>query len=485
MCTILLSIVIAWFLQHVRARSAEIPAGDNPTLSKSTHSGVSDGPSKTLSVPFLVIRNTIEGNIGGHCQENYQRSIERLLQSTILEYQNKSLYAIRGLSNMLGQAWILEETTWIGNKTVAEAAIGDDVLLSTRIESRIQKMAKGLEHNELVLRQLIGDFPYVLGLPSSSLWSGTEMSDALPCLAFPSLHCNGVSTQQSLSSTDFCLVDSRSRRRNGSSQHSPPPDLETHSYDSAVQIFGHLVRDWTDRGSPIRESLYGWCCRQVEKHVQRRPNGSHILVPGAGMGRLAFDLYMKGHHVEANELSPSMAAAASAVLNGKSSGRIYPYVLDDMMNEVDSERRYDTALFPDVELAIFRGGSLSYTVGDFVGGEVDNYYRDCRKTCFDAVVTCFFIDTAHNIYEYIAMIDNLLNHKMGVWVNVGPVQWHPNAILRPSVDELKTLLQSLGWKLKEWTIDDQALSYRDDFAGDGVRATKYEGYKPLRFVATR
>jgi len=39
---------------------------------------------------------------------------------------------------------------------------------------------------------------------------------------------------------------------------------------------------------------------------------------------------------------------------------------------------------------------------------------------WDAVVTCFFLDTAHNIVEYIEIISKVLKDG-GVWINLGPL----------------------------------------------------------------
>lgn len=42
---------------------------------------------------------------------------------------------------------------------------------------------------------------------------------------------------------------------------------------------------------------------------------------------------------------------------------------------------------------------------------------------YDAVVTCFFIDTAANVVDYIDVIHNVLRPG-GVWLNFGPLLWH-------------------------------------------------------------
>ncbi len=42
---------------------------------------------------------------------------------------------------------------------------------------------------------------------------------------------------------------------------------------------------------------------------------------------------------------------------------------------------------------------------------------------FDAVATCFFIDTAHNVVHYLQIIAQLLRPG-GAWVNLGPLLYH-------------------------------------------------------------
>ena len=42
---------------------------------------------------------------------------------------------------------------------------------------------------------------------------------------------------------------------------------------------------------------------------------------------------------------------------------------------------------------------------------------------FDLVVTCFFIDTAENILDYIDIIYHVLRPG-GLWINVGPLHYH-------------------------------------------------------------
>ena len=51
------------------------------------------------------------------------------------------------------------------------------------------------------------------------------------------------------------------------------------------------------------------------------------------------------------------------------------------------------------------------------------YSSDDNRGVFDCVVTCFFIDTAHNIVEYLEIIHHCLR-KGGAWINLGPLLYH-------------------------------------------------------------
>ncbi|KAL3941785.1 MAG: hypothetical protein SGBAC_003901 [Bacillariaceae sp.] len=406
---------------------------------------------KTLPpiVPFILIRK--EGSI----------QPSRTIQKSLEKYKTDTYQALKGLSQQMDQAIELEHGL----------AIHLAAKLSTKIQRRIEKLSIIFDHNENIIRSLLGSVDFITSLPDDRIilthgdilkggdevHSGTGQSN--PVYPNPStiLH---------------------------SSKKNVSKLLEQNVYDMTAQIVAHLVRDWSVAGSNIRESLYGWVCKELVERSRHRKDP--VLVPGAGMGRLAYDIYSLGFTVEANEISPVMAAAAKSILTKNTSGVIYPYALDAMTNEVDSSRRYDGMSFPDVPVVqTSEEVTLSFTIGDFVGA----YYSNQVST-FGAVATCFFIDTATDIYEYIVLIKGLLKPK-GIWVNVGPVQWHANALLRPSADELQDLLPAFGFKIVTWSVDQKPVPYRHDVTSSGVerepfvRSTSFDGYRPLRFVAIR
>ena len=73
------------------------------------------------------------------------------------------------------------------------------------------------------------------------------------------------------------------------------------------------------------------------------------------------------------------------------------------------------------------------------------------------MVTCFFLDTAHNVIEYLECISKILK-KGGLWVNIGPLLYHyaeqPEEIqLELSWEEIEKLIPKFGFKYRrqpEW-----------------------------------
>ena len=326
--------------------------------------------------------------------------------------------------------------------------------LSQSLTERIRTLSAVLQKDSLLLEAMLTQFSVQRVLPDGTAGGQDVIDDA-------------IKRQQ-------C-----SRCTTNDGDEAPPPFYvnedgplkESSAYDSAMQVIAHIVRDWTVLGQGVRSSTYSWCRLQLKRHPS-----STILVPGAGLGRLAFELSQDGHSVEANELSIVMAAATNSILNERQKGIIHPFSLDYFVNEVDHDWRKEAIHFPDVSFSRGTSGSLSFTVGDFVTTYANTHKR------YDAIITCFFIDTASNIFDYLAIIHNALKDG-GEWIHVGPLQWHLNAQLHPSVKELKSIAQDIGFSIHEWSVDKDAVDYRmDDTA---VRSTKYEGYRPLRVVAMK
>lgn len=88
-----------------------------------------------------------------------------------------------------------------------------------------------------------------------------------------------------------------------------------------------------------------------------------------------------------------------------------------------------------------------------VAGEFVEMYSQARQAKgWDCVVTCFFLDTAHNACEYMACINHVLRPG-GIWVNFGPLLWHYSdnnneMQIELSWEELRTLFPKFGFNLR-------------------------------------
>jgi carnosine N-methyltransferase len=201
-----------------------------------------------------------------------------------------------------------------------------------------------------------------------------------------------------------------------------PNDLE-----KARSTLRQFYRDWSMEGSAEREACNGPVIRALRQEQERRERSlMRVLVPGAGLGRLVFDLCCEGFDTEGNEISYHQLLASSYILNmcpKANAHTLFPWV-HSFSNHRNRANHLKSVSVPDVHPGtILRSlespGDMSMSASDFLclyGGEE---HRDT----FDAVATVFFLDTAPNIIRYIETIRNCLRTD-GLLINVGPLLWH-------------------------------------------------------------
>lgn len=201
--------------------------------------------------------------------------------------------------------------------------------------------------------------------------------------------------------------------------HVSPADV-----DKVRCIIRNIVRDWAPEGETERNQCYKPILeelqRQFPNHSRDRPPS--CLVPGAGLGRLALEISRLGFISQGNEFSYYMMMCSSFILNNTREPMewlIYPWIHSNCNNLSDRDQ-LRPIYFPDLHpgsAGITEGFSMC--AGDFV----EVYSDPSQSGTWDAVATCFFIDTAHNVVEYIEIISNILKDG-GVWINLGPLLYH-------------------------------------------------------------
>jgi len=90
-----------------------------------------------------------------------------------------------------------------------------------------------------------------------------------------------------------------------------------------------------------------------------------------------------------------------------------------------------------------------------VAGEFVDVYEK-QTNSWDCIVTCFFIDTAHNFMEYCETIHKTLKPG-GLWVNIGPLLWHyadqpEEQQIELPWEEIEQLIPKMGFtfRKREW-----------------------------------
>jgi len=188
-----------------------------------------------------------------------------------------------------------------------------------------------------------------------------------------------------------------------------------------------------------------------------------VLVPGAGLGRLAWDVAHLGFSCQGNEFSHYMLLGSFFILNRTEQVEkhtIYPYV-HSFSNIPDREAMLRPIKIPDVLPSdLPRTAEFSLVAGDFeevYGGNAEP--GEPHSGQWDAILTCFFIDTARNVTNFLRIIHKILSPG-GLWINLGPLLWHweNNATNEPSIElnlsEVKALARKIGFELSnERTID--------------------------------
>ncbi|OBZ76846.1 hypothetical protein A0H81_03380 [Grifola frondosa] len=259
-----------------------------------------------------------------------------------------------------------------------------------------------------------------------------------------------------------------------------PTDFDMDKLRSTLKQF---VRDWSDEGKPERDLCYEPMKRALVEHFADIPfeerRNFRVLVPGAGLGRLAWDVASLGFACQGNEFSHYMLLSSFFMLNRTDEVRkhtIYPYV-HSFSNLPTSDAAVRPVAIPDVLPSALPPASdfslspvspaahlacppLTIGAGDFeeIYGAEDNE-GEPQSGQWDAILTCFFIDTSKNIVNYLRIIHRILAPG-GVWINLGPLLWHyeNNTTNDPSIelslDEVKALARQIGFELSnERTVD--------------------------------
>lgn len=231
-------------------------------------------------------------------------------------------------------------------------------------------------------------------------------------------------------------------------------------YDKVRSTLLQMAREWSSDGAEERKATFGRIVDALSALFPENREQTKVLVPGCGLGRLVLELVRSGFWTQGNEISYHMLLALGYILNRLPVAfghTIFPYIhtLSHLARRLFQVR---PLLVPDESpLALFgsseAGDRMLMAAGSFIDlygppglGFSEQYssdesaaeFRTLNAASFDVVATCFFLDTASNVIDYLKTIHYCLKDN-GVWVNVGPLLWHFDGDL--SAETLKKVME--------------------------------------------
>ncbi|KRY32514.1 Syntaxin-1A -like protein [Trichinella spiralis] len=185
-------------------------------------------------------------------------------------------------------------------------------------------------------------------------------------------------------------------------------------------ILRQSARDWSAAGVEERKACYGHVIAELESRYPVEGRSEiQVLVPGAGMGRLVWEIAQRGFFSQGNEYSYYMLFGSNFMLNRcvvREQYSIYPW-LSQWHQSVVPEDEIVAVQVPDIDPRLpSNGGKMSMVAGDFL-----QVYDTANS--WDSVCTVFFIDTTANVINYVERIYDILKPG-GCWLNFGPLLYH-------------------------------------------------------------
>ncbi|KAK7204396.1 putative trehalase [Myxozyma melibiosi] len=227
----------------------------------------------------------------------------------------------------------------------------------------------------------------------------------------------------------------------GANDFEAPQDRSSWQGATALQVdqtkgtLKQLFRDWSAEAKAERDVIYNPVIDALNRlFTDDERSTTRVLTPGAGLGRLAYEIAAEGYSSQANEFSFHMIIMSNFIINHTEEDyqfSIYPFI-HSFSHNVSARNQLREVRIPDVCPSKNQSrskGDFSFTTGSFVEvyGPQTNASEQAITEKWDAIVTVFFIDTAHNVLDYIDTISYALhdaNEKASYWINFGPLLYH-------------------------------------------------------------
>ncbi|CAD8153644.1 unnamed protein product [Paramecium octaurelia] len=246
-----------------------------------------------------------------------------------------------------------------------------------------------------------------------------------------------------------------------------------------------FYRDWSIQGQAERDQSYKPiidCLQNYYPDAKTRDKKYQVLLPGAGLGRLVFELASRGFAAQGNEFSYFMLLSSHFIINltqKKNQYELYPFA-NNFCNRLSESDQFELVQIPDVVPAevLTENDQMSFVAGEFI----TVYHQEKYFNFWDSIITCFFIDTANNVLDYIDTIYEILKPK-GIWINFGPLEYHfanqfSETSIELSYEDIKHYIKQKGFEISSEQMQESTYNH-------SKLDQKYLMYNCIFFIAVK
>lgn len=274
----------------------------------------------------------------------------------------------------------------------------------------------------------------------------------------------------------------------------PPPKYDGVRIQSTEQhrnkaVLHSIGREWSKAGESERNEAFIPMIEELKRTLPVTKENAYIqrvLVPGCGVGRLPVEIAAQGYSVEGNEYSAFMLMTSNYIMNNLTEANVWqicPWV-DSICNVINTQDPYTYISVPDRAASEMIESSpwsdcdaderaqvpyprLGMAAGDFV--EIYGENNPSAKGSFDAILTCFFVDTAPVVVDYVETIWHVLKPG-GVWINLGPLLYHWTTDTDNNRDSRYDHSIELSWEELKYVIEGQGFTLQAQEATNSTGA---------------
>ncbi|KAJ7478650.1 N2227-like protein-domain-containing protein [Mycena galericulata] len=253
----------------------------------------------------------------------------------------------------------------------------------------------------------------------------------------------------------------------------------------------HFIRDWSSDGIREREIIFTPILDLLGKVDIDERQTKRVLVPGSGLGRLAWEISELGFkETTANELSFFMNLAFRFLLSPSTTSALNEHAIHPYAHWFSHQRSADSLFrsiaFPDAVPRL--SPRFKLVEKDFLTLKPPPSPSGVLAPIpgYDYIVTLFFIDTSLNVFTTIEHIYHLLRPG-GTWINLGPLLWTSGAQakLELSLEEVLRAAEELGFVIDPQDDGHQSRTIECEYTGDAqammrwiYRAEFWVAHKP-------